>query len=115
MPKLPLVLVPAIILIGCVNSRHSCQVYVPIAHGPVAATSERPVTRVYAEPAAPPVVSSTPVTVPAPGAAPGDLAIAESISQLFVNDSAIEPWANRIQARVEGGVVTLRGVVASDH
>ena len=105
-------MVLAVLLAGCVTSHHSApvsEVYVPATP-----TSSRAEARVYPDTRA--TVSGLPaVTPPSPNVSPADLAIAESISGLFVNDAAMEPWASRMIARVENGVVTLRGTVPSNH
>jgi hypothetical protein len=111
MKTLPSLMVLALVMAGCATSHQPgevSEVYVPATP-----TSNRVEPRVYPETGE--TVSTPVVSTPSQNVSPGDLAIAESVSQLFVTDSSIEPWASRVIARVEDGVVTLRGTVPSTH
>ncbi len=97
-----------VLLAGCIQSHR------PVYATPVAvpATSDRPEVRVY--PGTPPAVV-TPPTTPPPGVSATDVTVAESVSQLLKGDASLADASRNVQATVNGGVVTLRGNVPTDH
>jgi BON domain len=102
----------AIVLPGCIQSHRPVAVYTTPVAVP-AATSERPVVRVY--PGTPPPVVVTPPSTPPPGVASADVTLAESVSQLLKGDVSLADASSNVQAIVDHGVVTLRGRVPTDH
>ncbi len=95
---------------GCIYSHRAPAVvyYTPPPVQVVTPTSDRPVTRVYA----PPATAPTPAP---PGVADSDVAIADSVSQLLKGDVGLAEASRNVMATVDGGVVTLRGTVVSEH
>ena len=99
---------------GCIHSHR------PVAYGTTTTTvvtpaSPRPAVRVYAEPP-PPVASAVVVEPSTPGAvktAPTstDLAIADSIRQMFDADPNLAGRSTNAKVYVGDGVVTLEGSV----
>jgi osmotically-inducible protein OsmY len=85
--------------VGCINSHRREIVYTSPAPA-MAATSARPVERVY-------------VTPPA-GVSGADLAVANSISELVREDPRFANGSSGIAAAVREGVVTLRGSVPNE-
>jgi osmotically-inducible protein OsmY len=44
-----------------------------------------------------------------------DVAVADSVAQLFKSNTSLSDATRNVEATVDGGVVTLRGSVPSDH
>ena len=118
--KLLLIVLPVALGAGCVQSHR------PVAYGTTpttttttvytpAPTSTRPAVRVYHEPPEPgpnavivnPTVPGEVRTKPASS----DLAIADSIRQMFEADPSIASRTTNTRIAVSGGVVTLDGTV----
>lgn len=108
-----LFVLPLVVAAGCVQShRHPPVVYttVPAAVvAPPAPTSDLPAVRVYPE--APP---AAPAVVTPPGISTQDLAVADSIRQVLKGQGALAGVAKNVEATVDGGLVTLRGVVPTE-
>lgn len=106
------ILALAFLACGCIESHRSRTVYytpppstptyTPV---PPAPTSERPDVRVY----------SNPETPPAPNVAPGDVALANSISQTLKGDSHMADISSSVLVKVRNGIVSLRGSVPTEQ
>lgn len=101
--------VPLLLAVGCADNRRDASVsYSPALTGSYAATSDRPVSRVY-----PNTSANIDVTTPPAGASSQDWTVAEEIRSLLTTDRNIgkAPMA----AVVNHGVVTLRGSVRNQR
>ncbi len=105
---------------GCVQShRYPPVVYTPVPAptvvttpavvAPPAATSETTVPRVYPDG----TVAPAPVVTP-PGVSMSDLTIANNVRDVLKGQGALAGISKNVEATVQNGVVTLRGVVATD-
>lgn len=100
---------------GCVSSHKPALVYYTPAVTVPTPTSQSDVVRVYPGPAAPLAVrarrdDNEPVPLET-----ADIAIARSISIGLKSDPDLAGASRRVEATVDGGVVTLRGKVAAEH
>jgi hypothetical protein len=107
---------PLFLVVGCTTHRYSPypvhvatvrpaeEVVVVPAPAPV---SDRPVVRVYPDPI------TTTATLP-PGVSATEYAIAERIRATFNDDPGWKSLTDRVEVRVSGDKVTLRGVVVND-
>ncbi len=107
--------VPAIIILaGCIRTHRTEEVYAPVPPSVTMPSSGRTVERVYPStpetpPPAPPAPESTAPPPPATDeASPTDVDIGNSVKQVLTGTTAS---ANRVEAIVQNGVVTLRGTV----
>ncbi len=116
MKSVPFFVLLAFLAGGCVDSHRARVYYTPppsVTPPPVVSTappvypptSDRPETRSY---------STTP-SGPAPNVAPGDVAIAESVSQVLKGDSRMATASQEVLVKVRNGIVSLRGSVPSDQ
>ncbi len=108
--RLSLFAIPIIFASGCIQShRYPPLVYTPVpaAVVPPTPTSDVPAVRVYPE--LPPGVTTAP-----PGVSESDLAIADSIREVLKGNGPLSGTARNVEATVNGGVVTLKGIVDTD-
>lgn len=96
---------PVVLATGCADP-HPAAVYVVPPEAPLSPTSSRAVPRVYSVP--PP--SGAPQ-----GVAPGDLAVAESVSDLLKGSPHLAGASSDVLVTVKHGIVTLRGNVFTEH
>lgn len=106
------ILALAFLACGCIESHRKAVYYTPVPPAPTYApvppptpTSERPDVRVY----------SNPETPPAPNVAPGDVALANSISQTLKGDSHMADISSSVLVKVRNGIVSLRGSVPTER
>jgi hypothetical protein len=98
---------------GCIRSHRPAVVYYtppPVVAAPP--TSDRPDVRVYPSG---PVKTVTPPSTPPPGVEPGDVAVADAVSQLLKGEPSLASASRNIEATVDHGTVTLRGTVPTEH
>jgi BON domain-containing protein len=107
--------VPLLLATGCVYSHRATPVvYTPAPTSTVITVppvSERPAVRVYPEPS---TVISEPATT-TPSVSSGDLAVANTIRQLFVADPTLASAARNVRISVINGYVTMTGTVLTEH
>ncbi len=100
-------LVPA--LGGCVYSHRQPEVvyYAPVPEPATTLppTSENPAPRVY--PGSPPAPAGTVLS--------SDVALAHSIRDVLKNDPNLAAVSDKVLVKVEGGIVSLKGTVPTEH
>src|SRR5438477_12674453 len=101
---------PLVLGTSCVYSHRHAAVYSATPNAVVIApTSDRPVVRVYPERGTAKAVVVEPTT---PGSATSaDLAIADSVRQMYDADASLASRATNVKTTVYGGRVTLEGTV----
>jgi len=112
-----LVALPAIALTtgGCVQSHRSEAAHTPtpaVVPAAPAPTSNRPETRAYPEGS---VQTVTPPSTPPPGVSSSDVALATQVSEWLKGDPTLASASRNVQVTVHQGVVTLHGMVPSEH
>jgi hypothetical protein len=102
--------VPLLLGTSCVYSHRHAAVYSATPNAVVVApTSDRPVVRVYPERN---TTKAVVVERNTPGsAAPADLAIADSVRQMYDADPSLASRVTNVKTTVYGGRVTLEGAV----
>jgi hypothetical protein len=113
--KLFFIGIPFALCAGCIQSHRPVVYRTDPTTTVVAPTSERQVVRVYPEPPAPApraviVEPSNPTTVTSTPSA-RDLAIADSIRQMYDADPALASRVTNVKTSVYDGRVTLQGAV----
>jgi hypothetical protein len=97
------ILALAFLACGCIESHRKAVYYAPVP--PPTPTSTSPDVRVY----------SNPESTPPPNVAPGDIALATSISQLLKGESHLAGISSQVTVRVRNGIVTLSGSVRTEQ